>query len=307
MDFPVKMELPKLSHVHIIEMLAPMVPGIVTGTGFALTRTPLFVKFWSLGLGYKSKLTLAIGLMYVLGMAIMALIQYCNLLLKKCFKQPAQKTPWDNSYWRRVAVTYLGRDLSPAAAGSSLEELLRVAESFNPDATPIRPQLASLQAQIEQLESLLKPLKVAESAIAKLPVGVEKVRAEVTELLTASNKAFGEAKSKLETIADIVEWTALSNALDMMNFAASPYTAFGLMMSALQAGGVCALYFLLRFKELRSIEAIIFASLVVACASYGVRLTTIMETYYRNSNAFQTSAMIAEIKRSNPLGDRNGR
>src|ERR1700730_6779684 len=110
MDFAVKMELPKLSHLHIIDMLVPLVPGIIIATGFALRDAPSFKKFWGIELGYKSKLALSVALIYITGMAIMALIEFGNYFLMKCLNSPLQEphgiTPtgeeWRQSTWAKI-------------------------------------------------------------------------------------------------------------------------------------------------------------------------------------------------------------
>ena len=70
MELPVKMELPKLSHLHILEILSPLVPGILVITGLALADSPFSQRFWNIGLGYKGKIALAVALSYSVGLRL---------------------------------------------------------------------------------------------------------------------------------------------------------------------------------------------------------------------------------------------
>jgi hypothetical protein len=75
MELPLKVALPRMSHVHVLQVLLPLVPGMVVTVGLSLSCSPLAQRFWSIGLGYKAKLGGAIALTYILGLALMTTAQ----------------------------------------------------------------------------------------------------------------------------------------------------------------------------------------------------------------------------------------
>jgi hypothetical protein len=113
MEAPFKMEVAKLSHLHVLKMLVPFIPGVVVAAGLAASGSTQAHRIWSIEIGYKSKLALVSILVYVLGIAMIAVMESLNSLVMRAIRRPAPGQPWENRYWRRTASKYVGEALSP--------------------------------------------------------------------------------------------------------------------------------------------------------------------------------------------------
>jgi hypothetical protein len=85
MDFPLRVELPRLSHLHALQLLLPFVPGTVAAVGLAFSTSSFTYHFQAIGLGYKTKLGIALALAYVFGLAAMTVTQSAQHLVNAFF------------------------------------------------------------------------------------------------------------------------------------------------------------------------------------------------------------------------------
>ncbi len=113
MELPFRVELPKLSHLHILELVSPFLPGLVIAAGLMLSTSPVAHRLGSVGLGYKTKVAIGVAATYIAGLAAMVVFQSLNYLILTLIFGVVKSHPWNNTYWRRVAKQYVGAPLSP--------------------------------------------------------------------------------------------------------------------------------------------------------------------------------------------------
>jgi len=179
-----------MSHVQVLQVLLPFVPGVVVTAGLALSGSSLAQRFWTIGLGYKTKLAVAISLAYILGLAMMTMTQSVNDLVMGKFKPPLAVFPWDNSYWRRVAAAYVGASLLPTPGPLSTQELDRFVDQISkmtPDAqaavTRFREGAQNLENHFGELQRLEEQLSRSREIAAQ---AAQPKTAQIKELLNST-------------------------------------------------------------------------------------------------------------------------
>lgn len=233
MELPVKLEIPKLSHLHILNVLLPFVPGIVVTLGLSLSGSPLANKMWMFGLGYKTKLTLAIAITYICGLAMMMVTQVVTGRLRKLiFRHKAIGAPWDNSYWRQVAIEYLGDSLAPANGPLTAEAIKKMTPS-------------DLDASTARYRQTIQLLEQTKSDSAKN--STDEAVAAVTRLDEAKTSV-DKAKLDLDASYAVVcskardwEWVSLYYALMLLPMPDDAYAESTSLAGSLQAAGIGAL------------------------------------------------------------------
>ena len=74
MDLPLKVDIPKLSHLNILDLLCPFIPGVVVAVGLQTNRTSLLNSFNAIGFGYRTTVLVTTVLVYIAGLAMMQLV-----------------------------------------------------------------------------------------------------------------------------------------------------------------------------------------------------------------------------------------
>ena len=125
MDSPFKVELARFSHSHIIDALAPFVPGLVVLGCLISSSASVTNTFERLPIGYKTKVFVCIVSSYLVGLAASIIMEGINTWLTGWFLRRKNPAPpiWQNRYWQQVAAVYVGEPLAPTGKDFTYEEL----------------------------------------------------------------------------------------------------------------------------------------------------------------------------------------
>src|ERR1039458_8256670 len=104
MEPPVRIELSKFSHLDVLQLVLPFIPGLVVTVGLMLANSPLAHRFDTTLLGYKTKLIIAIAITYVIGSVMITLAGAVEAIINHIAKSHPPTSPWENTYWRRLAA-----------------------------------------------------------------------------------------------------------------------------------------------------------------------------------------------------------
>jgi hypothetical protein len=280
MDLPFKVEIPKLSHSNLLQLLLPLIPGITLATGFLINHSPLVERMSALGLGYKTQLALAIGLAYICGFAAMQLTEVLTSKVHPLFRihpnlTSGSKFPVsENPYWRRLAERYLGIDLMPAA-NPSIDDidtfLRRVADAGGISPGSVQ-EVTKVRKQIANLQKALGEWNVAEKAALEKgseidPSALEKV-SKANESLKNLESANSTFQSSIQRATTNHEWMALYNALSWSANVENPYTATDLLSLAFQTSALCGIWIMVHTHHWWGLSGTLFCIGVLFSASY---------------------------------------
>jgi hypothetical protein len=306
MESPVRIELPKLSHLHLLELLLPLVPGVVVTTGLTLSSSPIASKFWLIALGYKSKLALALALSYAIGLATITIMQSANDLVMRLVERPAPGEPWGNTYGRRIAATFVGAGLSPKMPSSmspkEVDDFVKYVSGLS-GAKSLKIEFTNHYDSLKKLEESLK--KYADTAARIPPDKAQQIKeildksgtdiSRISSTFEEQKQALAKTEEGIRLIVSDVEWLSLYNALELLPSPNSPYLAFSLLMTSLQSASIGGLWLVIRYKELQSSVAGVFWALVLIATSRGIWLNFRLNHFYRNLSSPQLAAMLEKI------------
>jgi hypothetical protein len=251
MDLPIKVELQRLSRIHALQLLLPLIPGTVSVVALVLSNSPTPHQLWSIDLGYKTKLAVAVCLDYTIGLSIMAIADvansYLNAALRKIFGSLVlDLDDWIGAYWRQVATLYLGDELSPARTltEEELEDFGRIVRisSGNKSITP------SPSPNVDDMKNALrKAIELAERA--NKPDSVAKLTESEARMIAAAEDV-KKANAQVYKHAIEMRWNSLKQSLDLLpNKPESKYSAFLSLSSALQATALSAVCLMLQYHR----------------------------------------------------------
>jgi hypothetical protein len=271
-----------------------------------LSAAPLAQRFMALGVGYKTKLALGVALTYIVGLVMMTVVEGVNSLVMMLLKPPSRALPWNNTYWRRIAVSYVGSNLSPAAALFSTAELDRFLKYLGAMAgyhfDPV------LLAKFDDCRKTIRILETALSTAAKSAASGAQIS---PELLDARSALTLKASAMLQAIKPEVdkvdqslresgvenEWRSLYHALEFLpTTVQDPYETLGLLSSSLQAAGVGALCMMIQYSDLRSVPGALLCTGLVISTSYVLWLKYWMRGYFGVLASCQIAAMIQQSR-----------
>ena len=308
MELPFKFEIPKLSHLHFLQVLAPFVPGIVVVMCLAYGDQPAARQIWDVGLGYKTKVALGLAMTGVIGLAVTSVTQAANNFVMRLIARPRPAAPWANSYWRRVAAAYLGSPLSPGSASFSSSEDLDLLIKFvgglsNKDVEQLG--IGKLRQKFQTLERYLEQAaqKANDSTSEQRPGAAvsseagRKAVAEATIAFQSQKQVIEGAEERLRAVGVEFEWISLYQALQFLQFPnlSNPYGGLSLLTASLQAAGLAVLWFMIQFGW-RSLAGSLFIVMVVVSATYALWLDFKMSAFFRNLDSAELAGMIQEIK-----------
>jgi len=296
------MELPKLSHLHALQLLLPLLPGVVVAVGLTLSSSSLSHRFWGIDLGYKTKLAVALSLTYVLGLAVMSVVDQGTAIIIGLIQRhhfAPGGAPWENSYWRRVATAYLGRNLSPATASFSLSDLDRINKYA---AGVARTRTLEILQEFQQIDNRLQELgdkieRATQVGAEQAREALDGFRRQFTELSAKAQQSKQEITQNLIEQATSLEWSSLYAALRRLPAPANPYEAVSLLMSALQGAGIAAIWLIAKYAELRSLTGVFFFGLLTVSASYARWRISELNYFYGQLSSSQIAAMIQEMRK----------
>jgi hypothetical protein len=233
MDLPLKVDIPKLSHLNILDLLCPFIPGIVVAFSLQSDRTDLFSPFRTTGLGYRTIVIISAVLVYVAGIAMMNLTVTVSNRIYQLIKPQDKIDGSLNSYWRRLATAYVGRDLAPMGVQGG---------AFSSDVFEPAKRLR------EAIETYEKALQTGSAALAKAREAGTKVDENLPTSIAVIDNALVNGKSALQTydasmrkINTDREWATLYNALSRIKSTQHPFAAYGLLSASLQTAAIGAL------------------------------------------------------------------
>jgi hypothetical protein len=167
MELPLRVEIAKLSHLHIIEFLLPLLPGIVISTGLSLSNSTLAQQFWANPIGYKTKLAIAFALTYVSGLALLAIVGTLDVVVLGFLDDNKTASPWRNGYWQRLAREYVGEGLSPDSARYSTAELEEFAKYVTKDRDKDLRLLAHRES-VDKMERILEDFAKVKEQLTRI-------------------------------------------------------------------------------------------------------------------------------------------
>ena len=260
----------------------------------------------------------------------MAIAENITSLVMGLLKPPSGVAPWDNSYWRRVSINFVGDDLAPASGPlrhQDLERFLTQVGKIIPDGetamAKYRDRVQNIERQLaalEQLEVTLADTNESSSRAnrlnqiqlnGKLEEVVGSISKQAAALETAKLAA-QSARQVLEDSADHFgalgsnrEWNALYHALDYLpSEIENPFESFVLLMVSLQAGGVAVILLALQYRELRSAIGLVGALVLIFIASYVQWKNYQFKAFMKDLAAPQIALMLRDIRRQTTHGVR---
>jgi hypothetical protein len=310
MELPLRVEVSRFSHIHFIQVLLPFVPGGVLSVGITLGNSWMTTQVGAAQIGYRTKLFLAVALTYLLGLAFLTATKLCTDVVMGLIRRPSKALPWENTYWRRVAMAYVGKDLLPANIHLSPEEITAALEyTVAMGRHEIELDLKSLTSTLDETDRMEKQLSPVQDDIDRArKVNPEKAKEVVDPLadqVEQFRKAFEKRKeavadirAKVEGLAIRGEWRSLHHALEFMpGDIENPYASFIYMMEAMQSAGLAGIWVVLRYSQLRTLTGLAFGAVLIIGATYGLWLAFKMNGSLRDMNSFQIAAMLAEIRK----------
>jgi hypothetical protein len=311
MELPLRVEVSKFSHIHLIQVLLPFVPGSVLSVGLTLGNSWMTTQFGAAQFGYRTKLFLAVALTYMLGLAFLAATKLCTDLVMGTIRRPSKALPWENTYWRRVAMAYVGKDLLPTSLHLSPEEMTAALEyTVAMGRLEKELDLKSLTSNLDETDRMEKQLSQLEENIDRArKVNPEKAK-EVVDPRAGQVEQFRKAFDKRKEVAADIrakveghairgEWRSLYFALDFIpRDIENPYASFVYMLEAMQSAGLAGIWVVLRYSQLRTLTGVAFGAVLIIGATYGLWLAFKVTGTLRDMNSFQIAAMLAELRKS---------
>ena len=304
MESPIRFQVQEFTRLHLLELLVPLVPGLILTTGLTLVNGPIAGRFWAMPLGYKSRLGLALALAYVLGLAVMAVTQFLNSVSMKLLWRPGTALPWVNPYWRQVATDYLGLDLVPKAELETAKELdlfVQYVINLGQQKSLKMRSWADLDKGLKRLQQAFEQYRAVETLTSQQAEKNESAAADAavkaSSLLESGKRQLAEAAIGIRPIAEDNGWLTLHHALALLEAPKSPYSAFSLLTASMQAAGAVAIAILVLSKQINSL-VLAFWILVVCSTTYGLWLDFKMNTFFRSLNSGQVAVMISELRGS---------
>lgn len=305
MDLPLKVEVAKLSHVHLLQVLVPFLPGSVISIGLALGNPWVGEQMRMADIGYRTKLFLALVLTYMLGFAFTTVTRNVNDQVLFLIWKSSKAVPWDNPYWRRVVAQYLGTDLLPLIPESTDEVSAEymAAVSKMPGALneffKFRESTRNLDKVLTTLEQNIKNLREKNMEKAKELVDPN---ADTLAKAAAANreqkKALEVIEQGLGSLSVKMEWRSLHQALlSVFADTEAPFASLSSAVEGLQASGIAAIWVMLQYQQLWNWSAAIFSALVVIVATNALRLVFQFNRSLSETNSLQIASMIRELKR----------
>ncbi|MDP9161983.1 MAG: hypothetical protein M3O09_17375 [Acidobacteriota bacterium] len=135
---------------------------------------------------------------------------------------------------------------------------------------------------------------------------LKQLRERVTKLKESSadtEKALRElsdAETQLSFAASELEWLTLYVALTHIEFEptpVAPFRALILLFQSLQVAGISAIWFMMRYEELRSLVGFILSATVVVVTTLLLIFDFRARSYDKSFEASQVAGMIQEIRR----------
>lgn len=307
MESPVRIDLPRLSHLHLLELLLPLVPGIVVATGLTLTSSPIACRFWHIPLGYKARLALALALAYALGLAMTTITQAADSFVMRLLKKYPPAQPWANTYWRRVAASFVGSGLVPKIPSSlspkELDDLVKYVSGLRENSVAT----SDFVSRYKSIQKLEESLKKYGDTTARIPPGKTELAKEITDkgasdasrassALEEAKRSLAESEETIRIVASDIEWLSLFNALETLPKPKSPYLPLKFLMTSLQTAAIAAIYLVVEFKELWSPVAAVLWALVLFATTHTLWLDFQFNQYLRNLNSSQIAAMLQAIR-----------
>jgi len=201
-ELPFRVELAKLSGVDVLELFLPFIPGVVVTVSLTVVHAPIVARIATIFEGW-TRLVIAIILAYVIGMAMMMVVQSCGELVMGQIKKPSKAGVWKGPYWRKVAAAYVGSGMLPDSSSLQSADLDR-ALKFSTDLVDIRDpawpdamaSLTKIRSQLHQFEENVRKL---EDAAAK---GEQSNAEKAKEVLAGASAAIAAMAAQRKLIND---------------------------------------------------------------------------------------------------------
>ena len=294
---PLRVDLAKLSHVHVLGLLLPFVPGIVMTAGLTLGHSSMVRQFEAIPLGYNTKLAVAVGLTYVIGMALMTVTQACTDSAMMLFKPPSGAGPWNNTYLRRVAASYLGSTLLPDAKPASSDDMEMVAKyMLAVTGKPSQfPSLTALRKTVERSEEILK--KANDDLANGGQLDMDALTITRIKSATEQRRVLDEIEKGLRTVVADVEWVSLYGALQfLVADVQHPFESVQLLTASLEAAAVGSIGLMIQVHELSNPVAMSFAIVLFMAAIRAQWLLFQVNSHSSNYGLRVTAAMIKQLQ-----------
>lgn len=314
MDLPVKLDLPKLSHFHVLAVLLPFIPGLVAMAGLILGDSSLYHRFSVLDIGYAAKVAIATAFAYVFGLAATFVVGAISSFVFDKLAPTPNPGMSDSVYWRRVASQYVGPKLSPAHWTWSNEDFDNAAayfDSFAPQPKAFKETWEKYKKLLKQYDDAVKNAALGagntDSATALGANGLAPhapANAHVTDL----GRTLESVRTDMRAVSSKIEWLSLQHALQLIpTTVQQPNNAFTQVAETLQAAGFVAVCMMVRYPALFDLGGLLFILALLAATTWAAWLLRKLNSFFRNSGAYQIAVMLHEMRRSSPDdGQRSG-
>jgi hypothetical protein len=307
MDLPLRLDLAKLSHFHVVAVFLPLVPGLVAMAGLILGDSSLSHQFSSLPLGYSTKVAIAIAFVYIFGLSATFVVDtICAIVFSKLLPGPTTGMS-DGVYWQRVASEYVGSKLSPAHWTWSKDDFDNAAiyfETFPGQEKAFKETWETYKKLVKQYDDAQKSSSqdAAHTDPTASSVGAasdKPAKAQAPDL----GSALESIRTNMRSISARLEWFSLRQALQLIPTAVqAPYSTFGSVAEAMRAAAFVGVCMMARYPNLYDPGALLFVLALLITTTWATWLLTKVSSSAQSSGAYQIAVMLHEMRQSSTDG-----
>jgi hypothetical protein len=238
-----------------------------------------------------------------------------ELIINQIAKSNPPSSPWENTYWRRVAAAYIGPDLTPGTKAFSIEELDRLLKFLSLKGSTLDPTktLTSHRKSTQDLEDRVNKLRLTIDTVSKSPQDAANLKEELavtTKILTDWSTILQKLKPSVDTLDTHLreiginfEWMSLYYAMQFIpTTSQNPFAAFSVLTQASQCAGVGCIWLMLQYRELWNLGGMVISVALVLTTTYGIFKLGQMKFFYDYYNSSQLAAMIQDLKQRKQTG-----
>jgi hypothetical protein len=302
MDLPLKLELPKLTHSNAIVIILPFIPGLTLVVGLAVNDPTLTHSIRNIGLGYKTELWLTVALTYILGLAMIHLVDAVTSPIYGFFVKE-KYSGYPNAYWRRLARTYVGDSLVPNSEISQ-EEIALFVKQFGALAKEATDSLTKLDESIIFLQEHVNKGNVAVATLRQRGMEIDPtITVALSTLSNALTKNESLKRMYLERMGQISaehEWFVIYRAVGWLEGAEDPFNTFGALALSLQTASFAMIWLMIYTGRLWGVSVGAFCFGLAIAASQTRWKVYKLANLQRKSGVPEIAALIKALKRDGP-------
>lgn len=292
MELPIKFDVPKLTHVHLLQVLSPLIPGTAVMCGLAYARSAPAVQVWTWsGLGYRSKVAAIFLIGYLIGLGLLTLAELLAYGIEMRVRNNVEGIPWERREWRKLLCRYLGPELQPKTT-----EVIETNEKGPKD---LKKSVSA--TSLENFRKALSSLRAARRRRRNMSGGTAMEKQDASRKVHEAELAHGIALSAIEeeyTAAAHaqVEWAMWYLGIERLCPENRDEETQNTYYSAWFATSVAVFFLAIIYPSLRSFVVLLPLLLIAFGAAEARYSTMVSNALERSFNADQVAFLIKELK-----------